>query len=443
MKTTIDKPLAEKKIGYNILRWIVELHIRSNYKFHVVNAEKADNSSPTLFVGNHSNSAIDPLIILFSLKRKVYFIARGDVFKGWKAKVFNYFNMIPIFRREEGPENMSKNEESFAAIFAKLNNRGAVTIYSEGNCLQAAHVRKFRKGTARICAEFELLNTTNIPLNIQVAGLSYYTWDKFRSDVYLQFGNAFTMHDIDFSKANNYAERIHVFNARVESELQNVVLQIPEEFQPTHFLLDEIIGTLPQYAGINKYNIRKSIGEALYAMKPNELTTLKQHLDSYGTELLSANLKHQNTLTKVKEYNLLHVIWLLLTVPVFVLGLVLNAVPFFIPSNIAKNKIKVVEFKASVRIILAFFISIIYFLILSIIAFVTWNWIVGILLFPVSYGMGLLAYEWYKLYEKIMGRKRWLSNAYIILNNSKNHALQSIATIFEPYFNTALTGNIK
>lgn len=441
MKTTIDQPVADKKIGYNLLRWLVDLHIRTNYKFHVIGAEKADNSSPTLFVGNHSNSAIDPLIILFSLKRKVHFIARGDVFKGWKAKVFDYFNMIPIFRREEGPENMAKNEESFAAIFAKLNNRAAVTIYSEGNCLQAAHVRKFRKGTARICAEFETLNTTNIPLNIQVAGLTYYTWDKFRSDVYLQFGTAFTMQDIDFSNANTDAERIHVFNAHVERELQKVVLQIPEGFQHAQFLLDEIVDTLPQYVGIDKYTIRKSIGEALYAMQPNELTTLKQNLDNYSTELLIANLKHKNTVAQVKEYNLLSVALLLLTVPVFVIGVVLNAVPFFIPTNIAKNKIKVIEFKASVRIILAFFISIIYFLTLSIIASVIWNWIVGIAVFPVSYGIGLLAYELYKLYEKIMGRKRWLNNSNTALVTSKNNALQSIATIFESYFNTALTHN--
>jgi hypothetical protein len=47
----------------------------------------------------------------------------------------------------------------------------------------------------------------------------------------------------------------------------------------------------------------------------------------------------------------------------------------------------------------------------------------------------------YKLYEKIMGRKRWLNNSTTALVTSKTNALQSIATIFESYFNTALTHN--
>lgn len=410
MTPNTTTPVADNKIGYNILRWFVNLHIRTNYKFHVIDAAKADNSCPTLFIGNHSNSVGDPLIILFSLQRKVHFIARGDVFKGWKAKVFDYFNMIPIFRREEGAQNMAKNEESFEYIFAKLNERRAVTIYSEGNCEQVMHVRKFRKGTARICAEFEKLNTTTIPLNIQPVGLTYYSWDKFQSDVYIHYGTPFNYSDIDFGVATTDAERIHVFNAYVEQALKNVVLQIPQTLQPMQFLLDEIICASPTYTSVttNKYTLRKRLSTTLYAMPQADLLSLTTVLSNYNNVLITHKLNHTNTLATYKGYSWLNALLLLLTLPVFVVGASINALVFIVPSNIAKNKIKVLEFKASVRIILAFFISVIYFLLLTIIATIVYNWIVGIVVFPLSYCLGLMAYEWYKLYLKLTARHKWL-----------------------------------
>lgn len=442
MNPNTTKPVTDNKIGYNILRWFVNLHIRTNYKFHVIDAAKADNSCPTLFVGNHSNSAVDPLIILFSLQRKVHFIARGDVFKGWKAKVFDYFNMIPIFRREEGAENMAKNEESFEYIFAKLNERRSVTIYSEGNCEQAMHVRKFRKGTARICAEFEKLNTTQIPLNIQPVGLTYYSWDKFQSDVYIHYATPFNYSDIDFSTATTDAKRIHVFNAYVEQALKKVVLQIPETLQPMQFLLDEIICTSPTYTHVttNKYALRQRLSQTLYAMPPINLLSLTTALTNYNNALTTHKLNHTNTLPTYKGYSWGNAVLLLLTLPVFVIGASINAVVFLVPSHIAKNKIKVVEFKASVRIILAFFISVIYFSLLIVTATILYNWIVGALVFPLSYCLGLMAYEWYKLFLKLTARYKWLglvkgnNQEYITLLSAKQVIINELDKSFTQLF---------
>jgi glycerol-3-phosphate O-acyltransferase / dihydroxyacetone phosphate acyltransferase len=411
-----SKPVRDPKLFYNILRWFTELHLRTNYKYHVIDAHKADNSSPTLFVGNHSNSAIDPLIILFSLKRKVHFIARGDVFKGWRAKLFDYFNMIPIFRKEEGPNNMVKNEESFAYIYQKLNQRSAVTIYSEGNCLQMMHVRKFRKGTARLCAEFETLNTTGVPLNIQPVGLTYYGWDKFGSDVYIHYGQPFTYSSINFSAAKTDAERIHVFNAFVESELRKIILEIPETVQPMQFLLDEIITSIPSLnTNNNAYTIRKNTSVTLYKKTEEELAYLKTTLLNYHTALKKHTLQHNNTVSTatlpaaVLLNNASEILLLLVTAPLFAIGVLLNALPFFVPRYLAQNKIKVQEFKASVRVIISFFICVVYFLLLSLIVGFATHWAIGLMAMPVSYCIGLLSYKWFIVYKKIRKQSLWVS----------------------------------
>ena len=59
-------------------------------------------------------------------------------------------NVAPIYRLEEGLENVHKNLETFMGVYKILKKNGNMVVFSEGICVQEKRLQKLRKGTARM-----------------------------------------------------------------------------------------------------------------------------------------------------------------------------------------------------------------------------------------------------------------------------------------------------
>lgn len=126
---------------------------------------------PLLIIANHPNSFLDAIIIGTQYDRKVYFLARGDVFK----KKFHRFllrclHLIPIYRLKEGKENLHLNEYAFNESIQLLSKGEAVLIFIEGICVNSNQLQPFKKGATRI---LELAHKKNINPIVHFAGIAY------------------------------------------------------------------------------------------------------------------------------------------------------------------------------------------------------------------------------------------------------------------------------
>jgi len=141
------------------------------HKIHLKNKQLFKTKGPLLIIANHPNSFLDALIIGSYYNRRVYFLARGDVFKKPIHRFFlESLNMIPVYRLREGKAFLHLNDYAFNKSIDLLSKGYAVLIFIEGTCINSHELQPFKKGTARI---LEGIQKLNIHPRIHVAGIAF------------------------------------------------------------------------------------------------------------------------------------------------------------------------------------------------------------------------------------------------------------------------------
>jgi 1-acyl-sn-glycerol-3-phosphate acyltransferase len=168
-----------------LVRLVVGLFYR---RIEVAGREHAPPEGPVLFVANHNNGLVDPMVVLHALSRPVVFVAKSTL---WKIPVLrsllDLLGCVPVVRKGEGePGISSKGEERNSAAFerlaAVLERGGAVLVFPEGRSHSDPHLAEIRTGAARV-----LLRSKTSPVVVPV-GLWFERKEIFRSDVLVKFG---------------------------------------------------------------------------------------------------------------------------------------------------------------------------------------------------------------------------------------------------------------
>ncbi len=141
------------------------------HEIHLKNKQLFKTKGPLLIIANHPNSFLDALIIGSYYNRRVYFLARGDVFKKpFHRFILESLNMIPVYRLREGKEFLHLNDYAFIKSIDLLSKGYAVLVFIEGICINSHELQPFKKGTARIVEGVQKLN---IPLRIHIVGIAF------------------------------------------------------------------------------------------------------------------------------------------------------------------------------------------------------------------------------------------------------------------------------
>ena len=153
------------KIFLRAALWLFCAEINTKNKYLL------NNKGPLLIIANHPNSFLDAIIIGSRYNRRIYFLARGDVFtKKHHRFLLKLLNMIPVYRLREGKEFLHLNEYAFKESVRLLKNKEAILIFIEGTCLNTNTLQPFKKGAARIV---EACHAENQFPSIHLAGIAY------------------------------------------------------------------------------------------------------------------------------------------------------------------------------------------------------------------------------------------------------------------------------
>jgi glycerol-3-phosphate O-acyltransferase/dihydroxyacetone phosphate acyltransferase len=188
---------------------------------------------PVMYVLNHPNGLIDPLIVMVALGARASFLAKSTFFANPAGKfLMDAFAALPVYRqRDEGKEGgpqgdaAARNEQTFARCRALLRRGGAMALCPEGTTHSEPMMLPLRTGAARIALSAEAENGWGIGLRIVPLGLWYSAKTQFRSSVLLAVGQPFTLAEYREAYERDARATVDALTERIDAGLDTVVLQ--------------------------------------------------------------------------------------------------------------------------------------------------------------------------------------------------------------------------
>src|SRR5688572_32022725 len=115
---------------HRFLRFSLKLIFWIYYrKVDITGVENIPASGPVILACNHPNSFLDALLVGVYTKRRIYFLARSDVFNTpFKRWLLEQASVLPVYRLQEGMENLDKNKETFSKCFEILDQNALILI---------------------------------------------------------------------------------------------------------------------------------------------------------------------------------------------------------------------------------------------------------------------------------------------------------------------------
>lgn len=199
-------------------------------RVEVVGAENVPLDAPVIFVLNHPNALVDPVFLLCLAPRRVSFLAKAPLFR---MPVLGFFvramDSLPVYRRQDEGEDVSRNREMFVAARKLLARGGTIAICPEGVSHDEPRLRPIKTGAARLA--LGAVGSGEVPdLKIVPAGLYYTSKTKFRSAVLLYFGQPLPVPQLELgADADPARTAVKDLSHEIEAALRAVMLDAEHE----------------------------------------------------------------------------------------------------------------------------------------------------------------------------------------------------------------------
>ncbi len=214
------------KVFYGLLVRFLRIVLAVFFRQIEVVGQEHIPDGPVIFVGNHPNSLIDPVLITIGSGRKLHFLAKDTLFK-WPPlrMVLATLGAIPVKRRQDHKGGSLDNKGPFEALFRLLGIGGACGIFPEGISHAESELAPLKTGAARIALESGAQQRGQKTIQIVPCGLCYYRRTRMRSRVLVQFGAPIVI-DEERIKAweGDERERVNELTAEIDSAIRALTI---------------------------------------------------------------------------------------------------------------------------------------------------------------------------------------------------------------------------
>jgi 1-acyl-sn-glycerol-3-phosphate acyltransferase len=142
------------------IRSLGESLVRLYYPDLRVIGEPLPAAGPVVFVANHPNGLLDPLVLRMAAGRPVRFLAKSTLFGNPLGKLaMDAFGSVPVYRAQDAQggtgDRSAANEKTFARCRALLAEGEAIALFPEGTSHSDPSLRPLKTGAARIALSAE------------------------------------------------------------------------------------------------------------------------------------------------------------------------------------------------------------------------------------------------------------------------------------------------
>jgi glycerol-3-phosphate O-acyltransferase/dihydroxyacetone phosphate acyltransferase len=183
----------------SLVRRLSEALVRLYYPDRrVEHGERLPGSGPVIFVLNHPNGLLDPMVLAVTVGRPVRFLAKSTLFNNPLGRLaMRAFGCVPVYRAQDGgmPDRAAANEATFARCRALLAQGEALALFPEGVSHSDPQLKPLKTGAARIALSAERERGGGLGLQVVPVGLAYEAKTIFRSRVLLVVGEPIRVAD--------------------------------------------------------------------------------------------------------------------------------------------------------------------------------------------------------------------------------------------------------
>lgn len=212
------------------IRWFFETLVRLYYPgIAVEGRERVPTGRSLLFVANHPNALLDPLVLRVGLGLPVRFLGKSTLFKNPLSRLtMESFGGIPVYRPRDaaaGGGDTSQNEKTFALCREALSRGEPMALFPEGTSHSDPELRPFKTGAARIALSARAAYGPSLALAIVPAGLHYDRKTVFRSRALVAIGEPIAVDDFIDAYGRDEAGAVRSLTDAIRAGLDAVVTQ--------------------------------------------------------------------------------------------------------------------------------------------------------------------------------------------------------------------------
>ena len=408
---------------YKILKWLLYLTNRAYFRsIYIKGEDVVPETGPVIFSANHPSAFMDPILLGVNIKRQLYFLARGDLFKNKIIRrIFKALHMIPVYKSDLSPDQMHKNEAIFDQCYDHLANGRPIMIFPEGTSRTERRLRPVKTGISRIALGAEAKYNFDLDVVIIPIGINYSNPHYFKSDVFVYFGEPIKVSDYFDAYQKDDRKAVVALTERIKSEMEDRMVIIEDE------RFDKIIRQIEilyrsklrddrksEDKGSQDFYLSKDIVKAVeyYAEHhPDTLADFEARITEYLKRIKRLNIRDTQVRSSAINLNLLwKLTYFVFGFPVFCFGFLTNVIPFKLVEFILK-KIPVREdFQGSINMAVGMVIFLIIYSVetFGVYHFTGFFW--WSLLFLISlYPAGLFTITYIKTYYQTRGTLKYLN----------------------------------
>ena len=394
-------------LPYIVLKNIVRLALRLFFsRFQVYNLSQLQAlRGPLIIASNHPNTFMDPLILAVLTKQRVGFIANGSIFNHYTRHIFNYFHVIPIYRKKDTADvalsQAELNKQTFQRCYDYLENGGTIMIFPEGTSEIERRLREIKTGTARIALGAEYENNFTLGVKILPIGINYSNPTQYRGEVFVNIGSPIKLADFRENYTPEHFEVVEQLTNILEQKLRELVI-ITDDNEDDNFvahievlyknkLFDEL--GLDEESERDEFVIVKQIIEAVHYFEQHEpqlVSKLQIKTENYLENLQKIGINDEVFSQSRRLYAqfINTYLKLIIGLPLYLFGLLTHYIPYKLPYHIARSITKDITYHAPIMMTAAVIIfPIFYGLNLWIVQYLfqnVWVTVVFAVLLPIS-----------------------------------------------------------
>jgi 1-acyl-sn-glycerol-3-phosphate acyltransferase len=355
---------AKKTTLYFILREWCNLGFMLYFKkIETKYIEPLPVDKPIIFVGNHNNTFIDPILIATNTRLYPAFLAMAAAFKKpVVAKFLHAIRMLPVYRQRDGVDSIKKNELIFDISIQQLEANLPFVIFAEGSHSSYRRLRSFKKGFARI--GFEALKRNNGELDVQIVpvGVEYRQFTKMNQEVTQTFGKAIPLKDFWEEYQRDQDAALNNLKKAVYKSLQDILIHIPTEeyYEEVESLRNITRPWLYAFQGLKAPGLHeKMVAEkkmitaqtAMEKEQPEQMKSFAQKISNYQESLDKNNFRNHliQKGPRSRFSMILQVLLMVILSPIYLLGVITSYIPYKLPVLISKKLFKDFMFHGAVN----------------------------------------------------------------------------------------------